>query len=92
MSSDIGLIERGLINLFGKNYKTTVPGLAATVCTPIIILDQFVPSGRAKWGLKADYPMVAPEYAAARSQLAKDMGLGRKTGTRLLGTTKKKAA
>lgn len=33
---------------------------------------------RAKWNLPADYPMVAPAYAAARSQLAKDMGLGRK--------------
>jgi predicted transcriptional regulator len=31
---------------------------------------------REKWGLPADYPMVAPNYAAARSQLAKDMGLG----------------
>lgn len=31
---------------------------------------------REKWGLPADYPMVAPSYAAARSQLAKDMGLG----------------
>jgi predicted transcriptional regulator len=31
---------------------------------------------REKWGLLADYPMVAPNYAAARSQLAKQMGLG----------------
>jgi predicted transcriptional regulator len=31
---------------------------------------------RAKWGLSADYPMVAPNYAAARSELAKSMGLG----------------
>ena len=31
---------------------------------------------REKWGLAADYPMVAPNYAAARSQLAKKMGLG----------------
>ncbi|MGA8654366.1 MAG: MucR family transcriptional regulator [Xanthobacteraceae bacterium] len=31
---------------------------------------------RAKWNLPADYPMVAPNYAAARSQLAKQMGLG----------------
>ena len=31
---------------------------------------------RAKWNLSADYPMVAPNYAAARSQLAKQMGLG----------------
>jgi predicted transcriptional regulator len=32
---------------------------------------------RAKWGLAADYPMVAPEYAEARSKLAKKIGLGR---------------
>jgi predicted transcriptional regulator len=31
---------------------------------------------RAKWGLPHDYPMVAPNYAAARSNLAKKMGLG----------------
>ncbi|HTV36981.1 MAG TPA: MucR family transcriptional regulator [Xanthobacteraceae bacterium] len=31
---------------------------------------------REKWALPADYPMVAPAYAAARSQLAKQMGLG----------------
>jgi predicted transcriptional regulator len=31
---------------------------------------------REKWGLAADYPMVAPNYAAARSELAKKMGLG----------------
>ena len=33
---------------------------------------------REKWNLDATYPMVAPNYAAARSQLAKKMGLGRK--------------
>jgi predicted transcriptional regulator len=33
---------------------------------------------RAKWSLPADYPMVAPAYAAARSALAKSMGLGQK--------------
>src|SRR6202167_3019234 len=32
---------------------------------------------REKWSLPPDYPMVAPNYAAARSQLAKQMGLGR---------------
>ncbi len=34
---------------------------------------------RQKWGLKDDYPMVAPEYAKARSALAKKIGLGKKT-------------
>ena len=33
---------------------------------------------REKWGLPRDYPMVAPNYAAARSELAKKSGLGRK--------------
>ncbi len=33
---------------------------------------------REKWGLPSDYPMVAPAYAAQRSKLAKEMGLGRK--------------
>ena len=35
---------------------------------------------RSKWGLPRDYPMVAPNYAKARSDLAKRMGLGRKAG------------
>ncbi len=34
---------------------------------------------RAKWGLPADYPMVAPNYAEQRSAFAKRIGLGRKT-------------
>jgi predicted transcriptional regulator len=33
---------------------------------------------REKWGLSPDYPMVAPSYAAARSKLAKKIGLGRR--------------
>ncbi len=36
---------------------------------------------REKWGLPYDYPMVAPNYAASRSALAKKMGLGRKRGS-----------
>ena len=55
---------------------------------------------RAKWGLPRDYPMVAPNYARARSDLAKKMGLGRKSGAEALarkaakprkGTTKRAA-
>lgn len=42
---------------------------------------------REKWGLPADYPMVAPGYAKRRSALAREMGLGRKPGTKI----KKKA-
>ncbi len=37
---------------------------------------------REKWGLAPDYPMVAPNYAAARSELAKKMGLGQQRGKR----------
>ena len=33
---------------------------------------------RARWGLKADYPMVAPNYSKKRQELAKKIGLGRK--------------
>ncbi len=33
---------------------------------------------RKRWGLPSDYPMVAPNYAATRSKLAKKIGLGRK--------------
>ncbi len=33
---------------------------------------------RERWGLPADYPMVAPNYAAQRSRLAKDIGLGKR--------------
>ncbi|MBL8670908.1 MAG: MucR family transcriptional regulator, partial [Alphaproteobacteria bacterium] len=35
---------------------------------------------RTKWGLAADYPMVAPNYAAQRSAFAKKIGLGRNAG------------
>ena len=37
---------------------------------------------RAKWGLPAEYPMVAPNYAARRSEYAKKLGLGRQAGER----------
>lgn len=37
---------------------------------------------RERWGLPADYPMVAPNYAKKRSSLAKKIGLGRKPGAR----------
>ncbi|ADU15020.1 MULTISPECIES: MucR family transcriptional regulator [Asticcacaulis] len=44
---------------------------------------------RAKWNLPKDYPMVAPNYAAARSNLAKQMGLG--TGGRQAARKPRKA-
>ncbi len=37
---------------------------------------------RERWGLPADYPMVAPNYAKQRSKLAKEIGLGTKSRTR----------
>ena len=53
----------------GKKFKSLKRHLRTTYnLTP----DQY----RAKWGLAHDYPMVAPNYAAARSELAKQMGLG----------------
>jgi predicted transcriptional regulator len=52
----------------GKKFKSLRRHLATLGMTP----DDY----RTKWGLPADYPMVAPNYAAQRSNLAKQMGLG----------------
>jgi predicted transcriptional regulator len=46
---------------------------------------------RARWGLASDYPMVAPDYAEKRRELAKKIGLGRKPGQKR-GRRKKAAA
>ena len=55
----------------GKQYKSLKRHLrTAYNMTP----EQY----RAKWGLPVDYPMVAPNYAKKRSELAKSMGLGHK--------------
>ena len=54
----------------GKKFKSLKRRLGSLGMTP----DQY----RAKWNLPGDYPMVAPNYAAARSALAKGMGLGQK--------------
>ncbi len=45
---------------------------------------------RAKWGLPADYPMVAPNYSAQRSAFAKKIGLGRKRAKPKRGRPRKK--
>ncbi|RWB69743.1 MucR family transcriptional regulator [Mesorhizobium sp.] len=45
---------------------------------------------REKWGLKPEYPMVAPNYAAQRSALAKSSGLGRKPAAKPAKSTGKK--
>jgi predicted transcriptional regulator len=55
----------------GKKFKSLKRHLSASYgLTP----EQY----RANWNLPHDYPMVAPAYAAARSTLAKNMGLGTK--------------
>ena len=59
----------------GKKFKSLKRHLrAAYNLTP----DQY----RARWGLPADYPMVAPNYAKARSELATQMGLGLRKASR----------
>jgi predicted transcriptional regulator len=52
----------------GRKFKSLKRHLASLGMTP----DQY----RAKWNLPADYPMVASNYAATRSALAKKIGLG----------------
>jgi predicted transcriptional regulator len=42
---------------------------------------------REKWGLARDYPMVAPAYAAARSQIAKTLGLGQRGRTKVAASS-----
>ncbi|MDP2778941.1 MucR family transcriptional regulator [Devosia sp.] len=54
----------------GKKFKSLKRHLSTLGMTP----DEY----RAKWGLTSDYPMVAPNYSATRSSLAKANGLGRK--------------
>jgi predicted transcriptional regulator len=61
----------------GKRFKSLRRHLAGHGLTP----EQY----RQKWNLPSDYPMVAPSYAAQRSELAKKIGLGqirRKAGAR----------
>ncbi|WP_298964589.1 MucR family transcriptional regulator [uncultured Methylobacterium sp.] len=54
----------------GQRYRTLKRHLAGRGLTP----EQY----RQKWGLPPDYPMVAANYAAQRSELAKSIGLGQK--------------
>ncbi len=56
----------------GKPYKTLRRHLATNGMTPA--------EYRERYGLKADYPMVAPTYSEARRTMAKRIGLGRKPG------------
>jgi predicted transcriptional regulator len=56
----------------GKRYKSLKRHLRTSYnLTPELY--------REKWGLAADYPMVAPNYAQTRSNLAKSIGLGKKS-------------
>ena len=64
----------------GKPYKTLRRHLSTNGLTP----DEY----RARYGLKADYPMVAPTYSAARQEMAKKIGLGRKPGAKVAKATK----
>ena len=56
----------------GRRFKSLKRHIGQLGMTP----DQY----RAKWGLPSDYPMVAPNYAATRSALAKKSGLGQQRG------------
>ncbi len=56
----------------GKRFKSLRRHLAGLGLTP----EQY----RVKWNLPSDYPMVAPNYAAQRSALAKKIGLGQTRG------------
>ncbi|HEY8618287.1 MucR family transcriptional regulator [Phenylobacterium sp.] len=56
--------------LDGRPYKALKRHLTANGLTP----DEY----RERFGLPADYPMVAPAYSAARSELAKSLGLGQR--------------
>jgi predicted transcriptional regulator len=47
---------------------------------------------RARWKLSADHPLVAPDYAAKRAELAKSFGLGRKAGTKVAAKGGRKKA
>lgn len=62
--------EHILSMIDGKPYKTLKRHLATNGLTP----DEY----RQRYGLKADYPMVAPAYGEARRQMAHKIGLGRK--------------
>jgi predicted transcriptional regulator len=66
----------------GKKYKTLKRHLAKLGLTP----EEY----RTKWGLPGDYPMVAPSYAAKRSELARSTGLGqqrRKTAAKAVAAS-----
>lgn len=65
------ITDAGLVSFIdGKTYQTLKRHIGRHDMTP----DDY----RARYGLSADYPIVAPAYAARRSELAKAIGLGTK--------------
>ena len=77
--NEIICLECGIGHKMLKRHLTSAHGLT-------------VEAYRVKWGLPGDYPLVAPNYAKQRSELAKRIGLGRKPGTVSAGKSKKLAA
>lgn len=59
----------------GKPYRTLTRHLSTNGLTPA--------EYRARYGLKADYPMTAPSYSEMRRDMAKKIGLGRKPGQKV---------
>ena len=59
----------------GKKYRSLTRHLNANGLSPA--------DYRERYGLKADYPLVAPAYSAARREIAKKLGLGRKPGAKV---------
>jgi predicted transcriptional regulator len=68
----------------GKRYKSLKRHLGGKGLTP----EQY----RQKWGLRPDYPMVAPNYSKARSEMARALGLGQARKGAKKKSAKKKAA
>ncbi|WP_292080383.1 MULTISPECIES: MucR family transcriptional regulator [Brevundimonas] len=70
------ITDAGLVSFIdGKTYQTLKRHIGRHDMTP----DDY----RARYGLSADYPIVAPAYAARRSELAKAIGLGTKPRQRM---------
>ncbi len=68
----------------GKAYRTLRRHLSTNGLTP----EEY----RARYNLRADYPMVAPSYSEQRRTMAKAIGLGRKPGTKVAAKVKPKAS
>ena len=79
------ITDDGLISFVdGKSYKTLKRHLTGNGMT--------FPEYKDRYGLPKDYPSTAPAYSAARSEMAKKIGLGRKAGEKAGEKAPKKAA